>query len=238
MSRQNPDFKNSAAGILRKLAFGHVRVKRGEGGLRVTFAETLIGEKGTGPDRSRGRATHALEADTDVLDTRPPAAEPKARVASAAPAAPAASAARPAHAGASAATGADDTVAFVLADLRRALDASPNARRVMRHLTFVEQTLAKQGLAAVEALPMKVLEPAKKQLSLTISECPYPGLVTLAGYLEVSILEQFEAADREEARVTRPADLMHSGAVQVSESHLGDFDAEVLRHTTTSKPTF
>lgn len=78
-------------------------------------------------------------------------------------------------------------LAQVRGELRDLLDGQPSTRRVMRHLVFVEGTLAQGGLAVLDGLPVAVLQHALEQLEGLVSNWTPVGLATLRSKMAVAI---------------------------------------------------
>jgi hypothetical protein len=72
-------------------------------------------------------------------------------------------------------------------DLYELLQQHPPSRRLMRHLDCVERTLRSGGIAAVEALPARVLQRALAQLEGLVWDWSSVGLAELRSRIAVQI---------------------------------------------------
>jgi hypothetical protein len=126
---------------LRTLAFGQLRLKRGDSGMKVTFGETML-------------AKHAGVA---TKTTTPETASAVSRQST-----------RPAvHDVDDAYT--SDQIAQMRAELARVLDARPTNRAALTHLTLLEKHLKKSGGTVFQRMPVKLLLKAHEQLMLVSS---------------------------------------------------------------------
>lgn len=78
------------------------------------------------------------------------------------------------------------------AALKELLDPHPQARKVLRHLRYVERALATQGLAAMAAMPVDVLAVALRQLDSIVSNGSNRQLAELRSKMAVAVLAQPE----------------------------------------------
>ncbi len=92
----------------------------------------------------------------------------------------------------------------VCGELAALLDAQPGARRVMRHLVFVENSLSRSGLAVLDELPVPVLQRALEQFEGLVSNWSPVGLATLRSRMAVSITRREHLPQQEPPDSTRP----------------------------------
>jgi len=78
------------------------------------------------------------------------------------------------------------------AALKQLLDSHPKARKVLRHLRYVERALATQGLAAVAAMPVDVLAVALRQLDAIVANWSNRHLADLRSRMAVAVLARPE----------------------------------------------
>jgi hypothetical protein len=81
-------------------------------------------------------------------------------------------------------------------ELRQLLAQHTNARKLMRHLAFVERELRLSGLPALNELPPEVLKKALQQLESLVTDWSPPGLAEVRSRLAVLVLER-EKEDRQ-----------------------------------------
>jgi hypothetical protein len=74
------------------------------------------------------------------------------------------------------------------AALKQLLDSHPQARKVLRHLRYVERAMATQGLAAMAAMPADVLAVALRQLDSIVSNGSNRHLADLRSKIAVAAL--------------------------------------------------
>lgn len=110
--------------------------------------------------------------------------------------------------------------------LRALLARHPDARHLMRHLSFFEQALGRHGSRALHSeVPLPVLRRAHEQLDLLLREGSTPELAALATRLERAVQDRTRAAE-----AAPPP-----GSVQVSEASHSLFD-EMERSWTGQMP--
>lgn len=116
------------------------------------------------------------------------------------------------------------------ADLRRLLCQHPETRQLMRHLTFVEQTIGRFGSRAIKReIPVPVMRRAVEQLDLLVQGAPTEGLVYLRARLLDAVQTRAAAVEVDEETETRP------GSLEVSEASHSLFD-EMERSWTGEMP--
>ena len=76
------------------------------------------------------------------------------------------------------------------AALKTLLDSHPPARRVMRHLGYVERALGTQGLDAMSQVPVEVLAESLRQLESIVSNWSDVNLAELRSKLAVTVIER------------------------------------------------
>lgn len=75
-------------------------------------------------------------------------------------------------------------------DLYELMEQHSGSRQLMRHLDLVERTLREQGLAAVEALPVRVLSKALTQLEKLVWDWSPVGLAELRSRIAILVKER------------------------------------------------
>lgn len=84
-------------------------------------------------------------------------------------------------------------LALMRAQLAALLDEEPETRLRMRHLVFVEQSIAGQGLRALQQVPLEVVQKALQQFeSLVVNWSPI-GLASLRSKMAVAIRERLRS---------------------------------------------
>lgn len=112
------------------------------------------------------------------------------------------------------------------AALRDLLARHPDARHLMRHLAFFEQSLGQRGSRALRSeVPLPVLRKAHEQLEMLLRDGSSPELAALATRMERAV------AERGKAQLDAPP----ATAVQVSEASHSLFD-EMERSWTGEMP--
>jgi hypothetical protein len=81
-------------------------------------------------------------------------------------------------------------LAQIAEQLRQALDEDGDARHQLRHLAFVEQSLAQDGLAALYTVPVDVLQRALVQFEDLVSNWTPEGLACLRSRMAVALRER------------------------------------------------
>jgi|GEM_PF-1897472 len=76
------------------------------------------------------------------------------------------------------------------------LEQHPSSRQLMRHLDLVERTLRRQGVAGVEALPVRVVAKALTQLERLVGDWTAEGLAELRSRLVVLVRNREAQAAR------------------------------------------
>ena len=127
----------------------------------------------------------------------------------------------------------DSTLQMIVRELGDVLDANPNMRLVMRELSQVDRGMREDGLEAFEGFTLEVLQAARHQLALVLGEFMSPGMVTLAAYVEVAIIDRLESAGIDGTAPLRPGFRSVDGLAElrlVLRSRFGDFDAATTLH--------
>lgn len=123
-------------------------------------------------------------------------------------------------------------VALMLEQLDGLLSDMPETRQTMRHLVFVEQSLAKKGLKALHKLPLNVLQHALAQLEGLVTNWSPVGLANLRSKMAVAIIDRDHLDHDAEADVYRTAAVLDvplpPPAVCAPESALGPSDDDAL----------
>lgn len=117
-----------------------------------------------------------------------------------------------------------DELRLVLQQLGALLDDQPEIRRVMRHLVFVERSLAKTGFQALNTLPADVLQHALHQLEGLVLNWSPVGLATLRSKMAVAIMALEKApntapSSRDEYRSTLPLGLNDAANLPTVQEH-------------------
>lgn len=111
-------------------------------------------------------------------------------------------------------------------DLYTLMQQHPDSRHLMRHLDMVERCLRREGYAAVEALPVRVITKALAQLETIVWDWTPTGLAELRSRLAVMVKDRQVEAEQEAAS-TAAAELdmatQHSAA-DVSEVDHATFE--------------
>jgi len=116
-------------------------------------------------------------------------------------------------------------LALTLEQLNALLAESPDARKTMRALVFVEQALAKKGLRALNKLPLDVLQRALDQLEGLVTNWSPRGLAGLRSRMAVAII------DREHMDPQAEADDYRTTAVLDAQTTEVDAPAEIEDHS-------
>lgn len=110
--------------------------------------------------------------------------------------------------------------------LRALLARHPDARHLLRHLSFFEQALGRHGSRALRSeVPLPVLRKAHEQLEMLLRDDSSAELAALAARLERAVKDRSRAAE----------DMPPAGTVQVSEASHSLFD-EMERSWTGNVP--
>jgi hypothetical protein len=116
---------------------------------------------------------------------------------------------------------------LMMRQLSDLLNELPGTRRTMRPLVMVEKAVAKRGLAALDKIPVDLLQRALEQFEGLVTNWSPVGLATLRSKMAVAIIEREDnepvtAAD-DEAEAYRTAALVDSVAgtegLDVEERH-------------------
>jgi hypothetical protein len=104
--------------------------------------------------------------------------------------------------------------------LVEALDAGPQLRAALRALTYVEQRLAKRGIASLERVQVELLERALRQLSVLTTQRRHEGLLALENHLSALLVKR---GVRSHLFDDHAADARAAGAPVVADARLSDF---------------
>ncbi len=110
-------------------------------------------------------------------------------------------------------------------ELRALLDRHADARRTLRHLSYIERALAQSGSRALEEVPVPVLRKGLEQLNQLAIDAAGADLAPLRKRLEAAV----RGRPRDRGEATRPQEL------HVSEASHSLFD-KVERHWTGQIP--
>jgi hypothetical protein len=80
--------------------------------------------------------------------------------------------------------------ATMVGELAQCLDADPDIRPELRHLAYLETALLQQGLLALDAVPLDVLQRALDQFEGLVSNWAPRGLATLRSKMAVALSER------------------------------------------------
>jgi hypothetical protein len=109
-------------------------------------------------------------------------------------------------------------------ELYTLMEQHPSSRQLMRHLDLVERTLRKEGLDAVEKMPVRVLVKALTQLERLVWDWSAVGLAELRSRIAVVVKTRPMEAAREEALSTASIELELAGHADVSEVDHATFE--------------
>ena len=113
-------------------------------------------------------------------------------------------------------------------DLYELMQQHPGSRQLMRHLDLVEHTLRREGFAAVEKLPVRVIAKALTQLERLVWDWTPVGLAELRSRLAVMVKNRVPEAEQEAASTAAlELDLVshHTGGVtEVTEVDHAEFE--------------
>lgn len=84
-------------------------------------------------------------------------------------------------------------------DLYELMEQHPGSRKLMRHLDMVERCLRREGYAAVEALPVRVITKALAQLENLVRDWTKTGLAELRSRLAVMVKNRQPEAEQDAA---------------------------------------
>jgi hypothetical protein len=110
-------------------------------------------------------------------------------------------------------------------ELNRLLGQHRQARHLMRHLGYVERSLALAGPDALDALPLDVLTKASQQLQQLVADWSAPGLAELRLRLAMAVSDKEEAEKRFEPTNSALSDFNTPQRLEVSEGSPSDFRA-------------
>jgi hypothetical protein len=102
-------------------------------------------------------------------------------------------------------------------DLYVLMQQHTGSRELMRHLDLVERTLRQQGLAAVEALPVRVVATALTQLERLVWDWTPAGLAELRSRMAIRVKEHRAKAPQESLSTTPEFDVSVPCAADVTE---------------------
>jgi hypothetical protein len=109
-------------------------------------------------------------------------------------------------------------------DLYTLMQQHPTSRQLMRHLDLVERTLRKNGLAAVETMPVRVIAKALAQMENLVWDWSPVGLAELRSRMAVMVKTRPAEPERE-AHSTASIELELAGHADVSEVDHATFEA-------------
>lgn len=116
------------------------------------------------------------------------------------------------------------------AELHRLLRLHPETRHLMRHLSFVEQSIGRFGSRAIKReIPVPVMRKAVEQLDLLAEGAPTEGLIYLRSRMLDAMQARAAAVEVDEQTETRP------GSLEVTEASHSLFD-EMERSWTGEMP--
>jgi hypothetical protein len=115
-----------------------------------------------------------------------------------------------------------EELVLMLAQLRELLDDLPETRQTMRHLVFLEKSLAKKGLRALHGLPLDVLQRALEQLEGLVTNWSPVGLAGLRSKMAVAIIDREHMDPEAEADAYRTAAVLDNGPDSVPTTGLGN----------------
>lgn len=81
-------------------------------------------------------------------------------------------------------------LARMIGELAQCLDADPDIRPELRHLAYLETLLRQRGLAALQALPLDVLQKALEQFEGLVTNWSPCGLAALRSKMAVALSER------------------------------------------------
>ncbi|MFM8901535.1 MAG: hypothetical protein ACKOF9_16555 [Burkholderiales bacterium] len=80
-----------------------------------------------------------------------------------------------------------ERLALMQQDLRKLIRQHPQTKKLLRHLAYVERTLRREGLKAVDELPLEVLSKALTQLETLVVNWSALGLAELRSRLSLLV---------------------------------------------------
>lgn len=86
-------------------------------------------------------------------------------------------------------------LALMQQELAQALDELPDLREELRHLAYFEQALLHDGLLALHAVPLDVLQRALDQFEGLVTNWAPAGLATLRSKMAVAVIERENEPD-------------------------------------------
>ena len=114
----------------------------------------------------------------------------------------------------------------IRSELKALLGQHAGTRTAMRHLATLESRLKRDGLSAIDDLPLKVLLKAQDQLESLINGAPAKGLGSLQSRLSVAIIKQEQPDTAETAPSNQYlSDFNVTNKVLVMDASASDFDA-------------
>lgn len=126
----------------------------------------------------------------------------------------------------------DQELALMRRQLGELLGGMPEARDTMRHLVFVEQSLARKGLKALHKLPLDVLQHALAQLEGLVTNWSPEGLANLRSKMAVAIIDREHMDPEAEADAYRTAAVLDHGPAQAPAlpevNNIGTDDGDAL----------
>jgi len=87
-------------------------------------------------------------------------------------------------------------LASMRSELKALLNQRPDTRRILRHLAVLETQLQREGLGALETLPLEVLGRAQEQLESLREDFGTPGLGALHSRLQLALIQREEAVSQ------------------------------------------
>ncbi len=97
---------------------------------------------------------------------------------------------------------------LMLAELDALLDQQPGSRQTLRHIVYVHRALRKNGMHALQKLPLDVLQRALEQFESVVSNWSPVGLATLRSKMAVAVIEREHVNQVEDADDFRTSGLL------------------------------
>ena len=110
-------------------------------------------------------------------------------------------------------------------ELKRLLGQHAQARHLMRHLGYVERSLALAGPEALSELPIEVLTKASQQLQQLVADWSSPGLAELRLRLAMAVADKEEAEKHFQPTNSALSDFDTPHRLQVMEGSASEFRA-------------